>query len=173
MVYGRSNSAPLDPSPRPFQRAESTSGAPLDPTPRPLRPAGTNPPPPPPPPPPDLTDVPEEQVPKKIDMVPEDSKHTGLTEQVSSASSLSHNGAGRGWGRGIVQDFRQTVGTYWRAEMTNFNQKTLAVSFFLFFACIAPAITFGAVYGKGMIESSTFPCFLFVAFVQMKLFVYV
>ena len=32
--------------------------------------------------------------------------------------------------------------------MTNFNQKTIAVSFFLFFACISPAITFGAIYGK-------------------------
>jgi hypothetical protein len=32
--------------------------------------------------------------------------------------------------------------------MINFNQKTVAVSFFLFFACIAPAITFGGIYGK-------------------------
>ena len=32
--------------------------------------------------------------------------------------------------------------------MTNFNLKTVAVSFFLFFACIAPAITFGAIYEK-------------------------
>jgi hypothetical protein len=31
--------------------------------------------------------------------------------------------------------------------MTNFNEKTIAVSFFLFFACISPAITFGAIYG--------------------------
>jgi len=38
--------------------------------------------------------------------------------------------------------------TWWCQEMKNFNQKTVAVSFFLFFACIAPAITFGAVYGK-------------------------
>jgi len=32
--------------------------------------------------------------------------------------------------------------------MTNFDQKTVAVSFFVFFACIAPAITFGAMYAK-------------------------
>lgn len=32
--------------------------------------------------------------------------------------------------------------------MTNFNQKTIAISFFVFFACIAPAITFGAMYAK-------------------------
>ena len=38
--------------------------------------------------------------------------------------------------------------TWWRVEMTNLNMKTIAVSFFLFFACIAPAITFGAIYGK-------------------------
>lgn len=39
-------------------------------------------------------------------------------------------------GRGIVRDFKQTVGTHWVGEMINFNQKTLAVSFFLFFAAI-------------------------------------
>eukprot|EP00588_Corethron_pennatum_P005679 CAMPEP_0194297832 /NCGR_PEP_ID=MMETSP0169-20130528/59831_1 /TAXON_ID=218684 /ORGANISM="Corethron pennatum, Strain L29A3" /LENGTH=599 /DNA_ID=CAMNT_0039047751 /DNA_START=60 /DNA_END=1859 /DNA_ORIENTATION=+ len=51
-------------------------------------------------------------------------------------------------GRGIVDDFKQTVGTHWKAEMTNFNFKTIAVSFFLFFAAVAPAITFGAIYAK-------------------------
>ena len=49
---------------------------------------------------------------------------------------------------GIVSDFKQTIGTHWVKEMTNFNQKTIAVSFFLFFAAIAPAITFGAIYAK-------------------------
>ena len=39
-------------------------------------------------------------------------------------------------GHAIVDDFRQTIGTHWKSEMTNFNQKTIAVSFFLFFACI-------------------------------------
>ena len=52
------------------------------------------------------------------------------------------------WGRGIVDDLRSTVGTYWKSEMTNFNTKTVAVSFFLFIAVIAPSITFGAVYAK-------------------------
>jgi len=51
-------------------------------------------------------------------------------------------------GYGIIDDFKRTVGTHWKQEMTNFNQKTVAVSFFLFFACIAPAITFGAIYEK-------------------------
>ena len=32
--------------------------------------------------------------------------------------------------------------------MINFNFKTIAVSFFLFFAAVAPAITFGAIYAK-------------------------
>ena len=40
------------------------------------------------------------------------------------------------FGRGIVDDFQRTVRTHWVQEMTNFNQKTLAVSFFLFFAAI-------------------------------------
>jgi len=52
------------------------------------------------------------------------------------------------WGKGILKDFKGTVGTYWRMEMTNLNQKTIAVSFFLFFAAITPAITFGGVYQK-------------------------
>jgi len=51
-------------------------------------------------------------------------------------------------GQGIVDDVKRTLGTHWRAEMSNFNQKTVAVSFFVFFACIAPAITFGAMYSK-------------------------
>ena len=47
------------------------------------------------------------------------------------------------WGRGIVSDFRRTVLTHWVKEMTNLNQTVIATTFFLFFACIAPAITFG------------------------------
>jgi hypothetical protein len=53
-----------------------------------------------------------------------------------------------GWGRGILRDFKTTVGTHWRKELTNFNTKTIAVSLFLFIAVIAPCITFGAVYAK-------------------------
>lgn len=53
------------------------------------------------------------------------------------------------WGKGIVKDFRRTVLTHWKKEMTNLNQTVIATTFFLFFACIAPAITFGAIYAKG------------------------
>lgn len=58
------------------------------------------------------------------------------------------DGKPKTWGRGIVADFKRTVGTNWVKEMTNFNTKTIAVSFFLFIAVIAPTITFGAVYAK-------------------------
>jgi len=51
-------------------------------------------------------------------------------------------------GRAILKEYRRTIGTHWREEFTNFNQKTLAVSFFIFFAAVAPAITFGSVYAK-------------------------
>lgn len=51
-------------------------------------------------------------------------------------------------GRAIVREFKRTVGTWWLKEMINFNGKTIAVSFFIFFAAVAPAITFGAVYSK-------------------------
>lgn len=58
------------------------------------------------------------------------------------------DGTPKTFGRGIVQDFKRTIGTWWVKEMTNFNTKTIAVSFFLFIAVIAPTITFGAVYAK-------------------------
>lgn len=52
------------------------------------------------------------------------------------------------WGRGIVNDFKRTVGTHWVKEMINLNQKTIAVTFLVFISVIAPTLTFGAVYGK-------------------------
>ena len=55
---------------------------------------------------------------------------------------------GGSWGKGIQQDVKNTIGKYWCQEMTNFDQKTVAVSFFIFFAAISPAITFGAIYAK-------------------------
>jgi hypothetical protein len=54
----------------------------------------------------------------------------------------------KGFGRAIAREVKRTIGTHWVAEMTNFNQKTVAVSFFIFFAAVAPAITFGSVYAK-------------------------
>jgi len=47
-----------------------------------------------------------------------------------------------------VNDFNNTLGKFWKEEMTNFNFRTVGVSFFIFFAAAAPAITFGAVYAK-------------------------
>lgn len=54
-----------------------------------------------------------------------------------------------GCGRGIVSDFNRTLRKHWFEEMTNLDVKVVAVSFFLFFACVAPAVTFGAIYAKG------------------------
>lgn len=65
-----------------------------------------------------------------------------------SMISMNIDKGGLGWGRGIVQDFQRTIGTWWCAEMTNLNTRTFAVTLFLFFACVAPAITFGALYSK-------------------------
>jgi hypothetical protein len=39
-----------------------------------------------------------------------------------------HSGEPARWGKGIVRDFKRTVGTNWIKEMTNFNQKTVAVT---------------------------------------------
>ena len=75
---------------------------------------------------------------------------TAVDEETSITSNTTAGRVDgrRGCGRGIIEDFRSTVLTWWCSEMTNFNEKTVAVTFFLFFACIAPAITFGAIYGK-------------------------
>jgi hypothetical protein len=88
-----------------------------------------------------------------------------------------HAGEPARWGKGIVRDFKRTVGTHWIKEMTNFNQKTIAVTvsfdkntvivetsvmfmhsthlspffavqLFMYIAAISPTITFGAVYGR-------------------------
>lgn len=50
--------------------------------------------------------------------------------------------------KGIIDDVKRTVLTHWCKEMTVVNQKVIAVSFFLFFACITPAIAFGGLYEK-------------------------
>ncbi|CAB9524325.1 Electroneutral sodium bicarbonate exchanger 1 [Seminavis robusta] len=52
------------------------------------------------------------------------------------------------WGSGILGDIKRTVGTHWFAEMTNFNQKTIAVSCLIFISIIPPTLAFGASYGK-------------------------
>jgi len=69
-------------------------------------------------------------------------------EEKDKGEDNTGNTRSTGWGRRILQDFKTTIGTHWREEMTNFNTKTIAVSLFLFIAVIAPCITFGAVYAK-------------------------
>eukprot|EP00540_Astrosyne_radiata_P023323 CAMPEP_0116868588 /NCGR_PEP_ID=MMETSP0418-20121206/27280_1 /TAXON_ID=1158023 /ORGANISM="Astrosyne radiata, Strain 13vi08-1A" /LENGTH=97 /DNA_ID=CAMNT_0004504575 /DNA_START=85 /DNA_END=375 /DNA_ORIENTATION=- len=51
-------------------------------------------------------------------------------------------------GRGIINDFKRTVGTHWVEGMTNLNMKTISVTLLLFISVVAPTLTFGAVYGK-------------------------
>ena len=65
-----------------------------------------------------------------------------------SVSFHSHSNNNNGCGRGIVKDFKRTVLTHWKSEMINLNQTVVATTVFLYFACIAPAITFGAIYAK-------------------------
>lgn len=59
---------------------------------------------------------------------------------MTAVSSESAPASGS-WGRAVVNEVRATLGTWWWQEMTNPNLKTLAVSFFLYLACVAPAIT--------------------------------
>ena len=52
------------------------------------------------------------------------------------------------WGKAVLMEIKRTIGTHWVQEMTNFNQKTVAVSILLFITVVSPTLTFGAVYGK-------------------------
>jgi hypothetical protein len=54
----------------------------------------------------------------------------------------------RPWGKGLIQDAKSTLFTHFFEEMTNFNQRTVAVSLLMFITVIAPTLTFGAVYGS-------------------------
>ena len=56
--------------------------------------------------------------------------------------------AGKPCGRGMWQDVTGTILPHWVKGMTNFNQKTVAVSLLLFISVVAPTLTFGAVYGN-------------------------
>ena len=66
----------------------------------------------------------------------------------------------QGWGRGIISDFKTTIGTHWVKEVTNFNTKTIGVSLFLFIAVIAPSITFGAGGYCASTTMTAYRCFL-------------
>ena len=74
------------------------------------------------------------------------------------------------WGKAVINEFKRTVGTNWIKEMTNFNQKTIAVTFLMFISVIAPTLTFGAVYGKvtnnyiGAVEVILATCWVGVAY---------
>jgi len=49
-------------------------------------------------------------------------------EAEAIAVTTDHAGEPMRWGKGIVRDFKATVGTHWFKEMKNFNQKTVAVT---------------------------------------------
>lgn len=55
---------------------------------------------------------------------------------------------GKPWGRGLYDEVKSTIGTHWVSEVTNFNQKTVAVSALMFITVVAPTLTFGAVYSR-------------------------
>jgi len=61
---------------------------------------------------------------------------TSHTDMLSSDEKKCY----KNWGRGIVDDYKRTIRIHWKEEMSNFCLKTIAVGFFLFFACIAPAM---------------------------------
>ncbi|CAB9496648.1 Electroneutral sodium bicarbonate exchanger 1 [Seminavis robusta] len=71
----------------------------------------------------------------------------GNDDLIENAGQV-HLAASQAWGRGVVADIRRTIGTHWFKEMTNFNQKTVAVACLIFISIIPPTLAFGASYGK-------------------------
>jgi hypothetical protein len=68
---------------------------------------------------------------KKMDTmntVPLGTEKTFDDEAEAIAVTTDHAGEPMRWGKGIVRDFKRTIGTNWIKEMTNFNQKTVAVT---------------------------------------------
>lgn len=88
-------------------------------------------------------------------MAPKADNDKGYDDSVANADLLEDAGAvhldeAQPWGRGMIKDFKTTVGTHWVSEMTNFNQKTVAVSLLMFITVVAPTLTFGAVYSTNL-----------------------
>ena len=71
-----------------------------------------------------------------------------VNEDLVPDAGKVHLDPARRWGKGIIGDFRNTVGKYWVSEMINFNQKTVAVSLLMFITIISPTLAFGAAYSK-------------------------
>jgi len=69
-------------------------------------------------------------------------------DEIDPDAGKVHLDAAQPWGRGIINDFKQTVGTWWFKDVTNFNQKTIAVSCLMFITVIPPTLAFGASYGR-------------------------
>jgi hypothetical protein len=75
-------------------------------------------------------------------------EHSTANDDLIKDAGKVHMDEAQSWGVGIIKDIKRTVGTHWVEEMTNFNQKTVAVKLLMFISVIAPTLTFGAVYGK-------------------------
>lgn len=81
------------------------------------------------------------------DQTRHDKDSTKNADFIMDAGSI-HLDPAQMWGKGIISDFKRTIGSHWVKEMTVFNGKTVAVTTLLFITVIAPTLTFGAVYGK-------------------------
>jgi hypothetical protein len=52
------------------------------------------------------------------------------------------------FGKAIIKEVSETLGTNWMREMTNFNQRTITTSLLMFVTVVIPVMTFGSLYGK-------------------------
>ena len=78
---------------------------------------------------------------KRVKQITDTTEAFSCTQYLGQHEKENEDDASYGCGRGIIADCKRTLGSHWIEEMINFNQQTIAVSFFLFFACIAPAIS--------------------------------
>lgn len=52
------------------------------------------------------------------------------------------------FGKAIIKEVSETLGTNWMKEITNFNQRTFTTSLLMFVTVVIPVMTFGSLYGK-------------------------
>ncbi|GKY91912.1 hypothetical protein MPSEU_000162800 [Mayamaea pseudoterrestris] len=72
---------------------------------------------------------------------------TPLNGETVQESSKNDAPLFEGFGKGIVRDYKARLPYYWSDFKDGLNGQSLAATLFLFFACLAPAIAFGGLFG--------------------------
>jgi hypothetical protein len=80
-----------------------------------------------------------------------------ITEPVNGSPHLTVNGSSHqpersyrlleGFGKGIARDYKMRIPYFWSDITDGMNVQSVAAVMFLFFACLAPAVGFGGLFG--------------------------